>query len=61
VQGFDIDGRSRRFRFGVIAEDACRPLKELVFPLLDRKRLADGVRPEVPRHKPWNFRPDAIS
>jgi hypothetical protein len=30
-----IDGRSRRFGFGGIAENACRSLKELVFPLLN--------------------------
>jgi hypothetical protein len=35
MRGFDIDGRSRWFSFGVITENACRPLKELVLPLLD--------------------------
>lgn len=35
MKRFDSDGWSRRFRLHVIAEDACRPLKELVFPLLD--------------------------
>ena len=35
MKGFDIDGWSRRFRLGFIAKNACRPLKELVFPLFD--------------------------
>jgi hypothetical protein len=35
VQRFDIDGWTRRFRLRFIAENACRPLKELVFPLFD--------------------------
>jgi len=35
VQRFDIDGWPRRFRLRFIAENAGRPLKELVFPLLD--------------------------
>src|SRR5690606_13824444 len=35
VQRFDIHGRTRWFRPRSIAEDACRPLKKLVFPLFD--------------------------
>jgi len=35
VQRFDIDGWTGRFGLGFIAENACGPLKELVFPLLD--------------------------
>ncbi len=32
---FDIDGWTCRFRLRFIAENACRPIKELVFPLFD--------------------------
>ncbi len=35
MQRFDVDGWTRRFRLGFIAENACRSLKELVFSLLD--------------------------
>lgn len=35
MQRFDIDGRTRWFRPRSIAEDACRPLKNLVFLLFD--------------------------
>jgi hypothetical protein len=35
MECFDIDGWARRFRLGVNAENARRPLKELVFPSLD--------------------------
>lgn len=34
-QRFDSDGWIRRFSLRFIAENACRPLRELVFPLLD--------------------------
>jgi hypothetical protein len=35
IECFDIDGGARRFGPGFIAKNARRPLKELVFPLLD--------------------------
>lgn len=35
MQCFDIHGWTRRFRLRFITENACRPLKELVFPLFD--------------------------
>lgn len=35
MQCFDIDGWTRRFRLRFITKNACRPLKELVFPLFD--------------------------
>ena len=35
MQDFDIHGRSRRSRFGVIAKNACRPIEELILPLRD--------------------------
>jgi hypothetical protein len=35
MQRFGVDGRSRRFRLGVIAENTRRPLRQSVFPLLN--------------------------
>jgi hypothetical protein len=35
MQRFDVDGRACRFRLSFIAENARRPLNELIFPLLD--------------------------
>jgi hypothetical protein len=51
MKGFDIDGRTRWLRLRFIAENTSRPLKKLVFPLLDlvgvhvelRKRQADPI------------------